>query len=71
MCRRRAASGRIGPRDDRPSFDDTIDAAALDQFNRGRQTFRSDTFGDEHFWGDTLKLHQALEGARFGGRPAR
>jgi len=62
-----SAQGRVGRRDDQPAFDDTINAAALDQFNRGRQTFRFDTFGDEHFWGDTLKLHQAIEGARFGG----
>src|SRR5436190_4952582 len=33
----------------------------------GRQTFRFDTFGDEAFWGDGLKLHQAIEGARLGG----
>ena len=33
----------------------------------GRHTFRFDTFGDEAFWGDTLKLHLAIEGARFGG----
>src|SRR5499427_1947548 len=62
-----AQTGRVGPRDDRPPFDDTIGANPLDLFTRGRQTFRFDTFGDEHFWGDTLKLHQAIEGARFGG----
>ena len=33
----------------------------------GRRTFRFDTFGDEAFWGDALKLHQAIEGARLGG----
>src|SRR5690242_7301730 len=33
----------------------------------GRNTFRFDTFGDEAFWGDTLKLHQAIEGSKFGG----
>src|SRR5690242_5069556 len=33
----------------------------------GRTTFRFDTFGDEAFWGDTLKLHQAIEGAAHGG----
>ena len=33
----------------------------------GRHTFRFDTFGDEAFWGDTVHLHQALEGSRFGG----
>ena len=33
----------------------------------GQRTFRFDTFGDEAFWGDTLKLHQALAGERLGG----
>lgn len=33
----------------------------------GRLIFRHDTFGDEAFWGDTLKLHRAIEGAKFGG----
>ncbi len=33
----------------------------------GQRVFRFDTFGDEAFWGDTLKLHQAIEGAKFGG----
>jgi hypothetical protein len=33
----------------------------------GQETFRFDTFGDEAFWGDTLKLHQAIEGAKLGG----
>jgi hypothetical protein len=35
--------------------------------NQGKQTFRFDTFGDEAFWGDTLQLHKAIEGAKFGG----
>ena len=35
--------------------------------NDGKQTFRFDTFGDEAFWGDTLHLHQAIEGANLGG----
>src|SRR5215472_6683879 len=34
---------------------------------QGRQIFRYDTFGDESFWGDTLRLHQAIAGERFGG----
>lgn len=33
----------------------------------GRETFRHDTFGDEVFWGDTLKLHQAIAGEALGG----
>src|SRR5690349_5127690 len=35
--------------------------------HQGRKTFRFDTFGDEAFWGDTLKLHEAIEGQAFGG----
>ena len=34
---------------------------------QGQKTFRFDTFGDEAFWGDTLKLHQAIAGAKAGG----
>jgi hypothetical protein len=34
---------------------------------QGRHIFRFDTFGDEAFWGDTIKLHQAIEGTGFGG----
>ncbi len=41
--------------------------AARSLFTQGRQTFRFDTFGDEAFWGDTLKLHEAIEGRPFGG----
>src|SRR5207248_1589968 len=40
---------------------------AAEKAKRGRQIFRFDTFGDQAFWGDTLKLHQAIAGARFGG----
>lgn len=35
--------------------------------NQGEQTFRFDTFGDESFWGGALQLHQAIEGAAWGG----
>ena len=34
---------------------------------QGREFFRFDTFGDQEFWGDTLKLHQAIEGSTLGG----
>lgn len=33
----------------------------------GQKTFRFDTFGDEAFWGGTLRLHQAIEGQARGG----
>ena len=47
--------------------DDAIRDNARQQLEQGRQTFRFDTFGDEAFWGDTLKLHQAIAGAAIGG----
>src|SRR5205809_4646930 len=40
---------------------------ATQKVEQGEQIFRFDTFGDEAFWGDTLKLHQAIEGAKLGG----
>jgi len=49
-------------RDDRKG-----DRPAQATLDLGRQIFRFDTFGDEAWWGDTLKLHQALAGARNGG----
>ena len=33
----------------------------------GQHTFRFETFGDEEFWGDTLRLHDAVKGAANGG----
>ena len=36
-------------------------------FAEGRAVFRFDTFGDEAFWGGTLGLHRAIEGAANGG----
>lgn len=46
---------------------DAIAQNGLRMIQEGRQTFRFDTFGDEAFWGDTLKLHQVIEGSAFGG----
>ncbi|HEY1937238.1 MAG TPA: hypothetical protein VGJ33_04815 [Candidatus Angelobacter sp.] len=34
---------------------------------QGKAIFRSDTFGDQDFWGGALQLHQAIEGAQHGG----
>ncbi|HET9839806.1 MAG TPA: hypothetical protein VFR84_16385 [Candidatus Angelobacter sp.] len=34
---------------------------------QGRNIFRFDTFGDQDFWGGTLQLHRAIEGAAHGG----
>src|SRR5581483_9388493 len=50
-----------------PAFDRTIAANNSQLIAQGRQVFRYDTFGDEDFWGGTLKLHQAIEGSANGG----
>jgi hypothetical protein len=42
------------------AFDQEILKNATEMIRKGRQTFRFDTFGDEAFWGDTLRLHQAI-----------
>ena len=34
---------------------------------QGREVFRHDTFGNEAFWGGTLRLHEAIAGADLGG----
>ncbi len=60
------AQGRVRAAD-AATFDQVIGANEAQLMRNGLQIFRFDTFGDERFWGDTLKLHQAIEGARFGG----
>ena len=45
----------------------SIADSAAQTFEQGRHIFRFDTFGDEAFWGDSLELHQAIEGSKFGG----
>lgn len=49
------------------SFDEVIQDTSADLFRRGQQIFRFDTFGDERFWSGTLRLEQAIAGARLGG----
>lgn len=48
-------------------FDRAIAASATSMLRDGRRIFRFDTFGDEAFWGDTLRLHEAIAGADLGG----
>jgi hypothetical protein len=65
----------VGPHenlDDRgrnPNFgsDDPVQENAETMLSEGRHTFRFATFGDEAYWGATLQLHQAIEGASLGG----
>jgi hypothetical protein len=58
--------GRESP-DVRSGAEYGVAANAQRLLREGRDVFRFDTFGDEAFWGDTLKLHQAIEGAKAGG----
>src|SRR5262245_14336744 len=48
-------------------FDQQVQNNAGNMLGEGQRTFRFDTFGDEAFWGDTLKLHEAIEGSALGG----
>ena len=48
-------------------YEKAIQQSMKAMFDQGRQTFRFDTFGDEDFWGGALKLHQAVQGSKFGG----
>ena len=54
MSQNRDSNGR-----DR-DFDEVIKANSHQLMEQGRKTFRFDTFGDEAFWGDSLKLHQTI-----------
>lgn len=48
-------------------FDRGIAQSAQQMMDEGRRIFRFDTFGDEAFWSDTLRLHQAIAGTANGG----
>jgi hypothetical protein len=49
------------------SFEAQSQANAGRLLTDGRQIFRYQTFGDEAFWGQTLQLHQAIQGSKAGG----
>ena len=48
-------------------FDRQISENARRMMDEGKQIFRYDTFGDEVYWSDKLKLHHAIQGSKFGG----
>jgi hypothetical protein len=49
------------------AMDPAVAENARLMLDEGRRVFRYETFGDEAFWGDTLKLHQAIAGSKLGG----
>ena len=56
-----AGDGGRGSREELlAGFDRVIVQNARELINQGREIFRFDTFGDEVFWGDTLRLHEAI-----------
>ena len=57
----RQGSGPLTP------FDKDTLSSSSHLTEQGRQVFRFDTFGDQAFWGDTLHLHEAIEGSKLGG----
>ena len=48
-------------------FDRQISDNAKQMIEQGKQIFRYDTFGDEVYWTGKLKLHNAIQGSKFGG----
>jgi len=48
-------------------FDQTIAQNAQQMLEEGKRVFRFETFGDEAFWSDTLRIHQVIAGAKNGG----
>ncbi len=52
---------------DGKQHDRAISDSAARMMREGRDTFRNDTFGSEAFWGDQVRLHEAVAGAANGG----
>src|SRR5215469_10586161 len=48
-------------------FDAQVQNSAEQMMKEGQRVFRFETFDDQTFWGDALRLHQAIEGGKFGG----
>ena len=62
-----AAVGQAPTRPGSASYENAVQQNAQRMLEEGKRIFRYDTFGDEAFWGDQLKLHQAIVGQKLGG----
>src|SRR5262245_3463314 len=62
-----AASRNAGAKPRSTQADKLAEKQAHAFLLEGRRIFRHDAFGDQAFWGDTLKLHQAIAGEANGG----
>jgi hypothetical protein len=63
MVREREGSGEEA----HTRYDRAVRRNALQMIDEGRRIFRFDTFGDEAFWGDALRLHETIAGEQLGG----
>ena len=63
----RADRAEVQSRGQEQGFDQLITKNAQQMMEQGKQIFRYDTFGDEAYWSDKLKLHHAIQGSKFGG----
>jgi hypothetical protein len=62
------AQPKTAPPPQAQSPNDTIISNYAQQLlKQGKEIFRYDTFGDEAYWGDALRLHQAIAGEHLGG----
>ncbi len=61
------ASGGASQANHRDSQKSRVFSDSRKMIVEGRETFRFDTFGDEAFWGDELRLHEAIAGKQNGG----
>ncbi|HKQ14104.1 MAG TPA: hypothetical protein VJT80_11785 [Steroidobacteraceae bacterium] len=59
-----AARTQAAPREE---WEDKITENSQQLRDEGKKIFRWDTFGSEAFWGDQLRLHQAIVGEKKGG----
>lgn len=48
-------------------YDEQVAQNAERMLREGKETFRYETFGDEEFWGKSLRLHEAIKGAKLSG----
>ena len=55
------------PADPAPSFQGKIRLNSHILLSSGQNIFRFDTFGSERFWGDQVRLHEAILGEKLGG----
>jgi hypothetical protein len=61
------AQSKKAPPQPQSQNDTVISNYARQMLEQGKQIFRYDTFGDEAYWGDSLRLHQAIAGEHLGG----